>query len=277
MPLSALSLSCLKIEMYFENTYLANGTAFLWRHDNDVYLATNRHNVTGKNNDTGKCINQKTACIPDRLFVNIPNLFEMPSENERRGRVHIDKPRRLEIKLLEDFEPLWLEHAALGKQADLVFMPVKEVDFPVLRCVNDIDSGVDSPLSPSDRVSVIGFPSNHSVEDTFPIWVNGFVASEPQMNFNKLPVFLIDCRTRPGSSGSPVFTYAPYGEVDAGVGEKGQYNEPIQKFWGIYSGRISEESDIGRVWKKSVLETFFDLPIPSSATSPIDLNTSNFP
>ena len=258
MPFSALSLSCFRIVMRFGDTELSTGTAFLWKHGEQRYLVTNRHNVTGRNNDTAVCLS-KLGGIPDRISVRIPNLVEGTGARPGAICVHIaGPPTSFEIMLLKDGKPLWLEHKTFAGKIDIACLPVLPTDFPNLRCVNEIDSGIDIPISPSDRVSILGFPFGQSVEEIYAVWVNGFIASEPELNFEGLPVFLVDSRTRKGSSGSPVFSYAPYGSVQTGVGESASYQVPIQKFWGIYSGRLNEDSDIGKVWKRCLLDSFFD-------------------
>jgi hypothetical protein len=85
------------------------------------------------------------------------------------------------------------------------------------------------------------------------VWATGFVASDPDLNYNQLPVMLIDCRTRPGQSGSPVIAFRR-GNFNAGQGVMGITAGPIQKFIGIYSGRIHKDSDIGMVWKVSAIQ-----------------------
>jgi len=69
-------------------------------------------------------------------------------------------------------------------------------------------------------------------------------------------VFLIDCRSRKGQSGSPVIAYrngvwTAYDDNTSGVP-----NGPQFRFLGVYSGRIHSESDLGMVWKpRAIAET----------------------
>jgi hypothetical protein len=61
-------------------------------------------------------------------------------------------------------------------------------------------------------------------------------------------VFLIDCRTRKGQSGSPVIRYRNGGGIiphDNGA----EVVSPVSKLLGLYSGRINSDSDLGVVWK----------------------------
>jgi V8-like Glu-specific endopeptidase len=63
-----------------------------------------------------------------------------------------------------------------------------------------------------------------------------------------LPVFLIDCRSRPGQSGSPVYAHRTAGAVFDNGGVSLGTGESYSRFLGVYSGRIHPEADIGLVW-----------------------------
>jgi hypothetical protein len=77
-------------------------------------------------------------------------------------------------------------------------------------------------------------------------------------------VFYIDCRSRPGQSGSQVIIYRYKGSRVAYVnGTEGVHmgTNPLLELVGIYSGRIDAESDIGRVWRRSaILELVTSIP-----------------
>lgn len=87
----------------------------------------------------------------------------------------------------------------------------------------------------------------------FGVWATGFLASEPDIDFNNLPIQLIDCRSRQGQSGSPVIAYRSGGGVALKDGSTGMFSGPVERFIGIYSGRINAESDLGIVWKASAI------------------------
>lgn len=72
-------------------------------------------------------------------------------------------------------------------------------------------------------------------------------------NFDNLPIQLIDCRTRQGQSGSPVIAYRAGGSVAMADGSSAIFTGPVERFIGIYSGRINAESDLGIVWKASAI------------------------
>lgn len=81
------------------------------------------------------------------------------------------------------------------------------------------------------------------------MWVQGTIATEPELDFDGLPRFLIDSRTRQGQSGSPVLAYYSGGAVPMADGSTAIMGGPMEQFLGVYSGRINDQSDLGYVWK----------------------------
>jgi hypothetical protein len=157
--------------------------------------------------------------------------------------------------------PQWIEHPILASRADFVAIPLQNLDDVDLHCVDPLqpwyayapnDANNDFVLSPSDVVSIVGYPFGRSAGG-YPIWVSGFLAAELSTNFEELPIQLIDSRTRRGQSGSPVFAYRAGGLVHTANGAATLFSGPVAKFLGIYSGRINEESDLGRVWRTEAL------------------------
>ena len=91
-----------------------------------------------------------------------------------------------------------------------------------------------------------GIPDAISIQHTDGKWSSGFVATDPDIDWSGLPVFLIDCRSRRGQSGSPVVLR---------VGEPRLMGANTTRLIGLYSGRIRKESDLGMVWKtEAILE-----------------------
>lgn len=70
------------------------------------------------------------------------------------------------------------------------------------------------------------------------------------------PVFLIDCRTRPGQSGSAVIAFRPggYRRHHEGRVSTSLSTETAWEFLGIYSSRVNADSDLGKVWHVSAVE-----------------------
>lgn len=99
----------------------------------------------------------------------------------------------------------------------------------------------------------MGFPFGRTAGGSYAIWLQGSIASEPFLDMDGLPRFLIDGRTRCGNSGSPVFAYRSAGLVTLQDGLLHQFPYPVWRFLGIYSGRIDDRTDLGYVWKKRVI------------------------
>lgn len=128
--------------------------------------------------------------------------------------------------------------------------------------------GPDIAVGPSGGVSIVGFPFGLSGGGYFGLWVQGFLASEPEIDFSGLPAFLVDSRTRPGQSGSPVVAYRSGGAVEMADASTNFFNGPVERFLGIYSGRINEQSDLGFVWRASAIAEIVDGNRHSPTTNP---------
>lgn len=246
------TLKSLYVEMFFGETLLSSGTAFLVAQDRNSHycLVTNRHNVTGRHQDTGKCISPHAA-VPDSIKIYF-------HKNEELGEW-------LKIKLplyRDDGTPYWFEHSTLGDKVDAVAMNLSwgsDVQkFPYYLAASLDRHGIY--VGPADTVSVIGFPFGASAAGKFPIWATGFLAQDLSLVNPENPSFLIDCRTRQGQSGSAVIAYRPggYRKFVDGRMQSVLSADPTWEFLGIYSGRINAESDLGRVWHVSVIEDLFE-------------------
>lgn len=239
------SLMSLFIKMYFNETPISSGTAFIVSSSSGYFLITNRHNVTGRNNETND---------PLSPLGSLPNRIEIYHNRLNVEGAHIIKYEDL---FLEDGEtPRWFEHPTLGSQVDFVALPLTDLDeVQVYPYYLDIDDNII--IGVTDSVSVVGFPFGIQVGRNAAIWATGTVASEPDINYKNLPLFLIDCRSRQGQSGSPVIAYRPNGDVKLG-NVFTISGGPVKKFLGIYSGRINKESDLGLVWKASAIKELID-------------------
>ncbi len=269
--IDSVSYSSLFVEMYFEGKLLANATAFIAKRNERYFLLTNWHNVTGRDPNTQKCLN-KQASVPDeiKVFYN-----KMGSLGEYEPITH---------PLQKDDKNTWFEHPTLKEKCDFVAFEIPRNDKISLEYFHKIeDSNHELDLKPSDIVSVVGFPFGKKSENNVAIWVTGFIATDIEINYQDLPMFLIDCRTKKGQSGSPVLLYRNRGVLPL----KGYTWLPpsvYHEFLGIYSGRIPEIStlqasnencidcgksiaceckkipntDIGMVWKKQAICELLD-------------------
>lgn len=252
MDIEVPTAKSLYIEMYFDETFLSSGTAILAANNRESHCAliTNRHNVTGRNQDNGQCLS-KHAAIPNYIVIHFHKNIEKFED--------IGKEWKL-VKLplyREDSRPYWIEHPKLGESADIVALNLTWGDdivkYPYYM-ETDLDN-VNLVIGPAEAVSVIGFPFGLSSHGKLPIWATGFMAQELSLITPANPVFLIDCRTRQGQSGSPVIAFRPSGYRHRKDG-KVVSNLSADKAWeflGIYSGRVNSESDLGRVWHLSAV------------------------
>ncbi|WP_413456951.1 S1 family peptidase [Herbaspirillum huttiense] len=249
MDIATPSLQSLRIEMHFDEMRLSSGTGFIARGRNAMYLITNRHNVTGRDQHTGACLSAHGG-IPNNVVIRY---YKADSPGEF---VSYREP------LLDNDEPLWFEHPYLGPTADFVALKVTNASGAIISPIDPASVGVPIKLVPAEPVSVIGFPFGLTGPGSLPIWATGFLASEPHLDYDGVPQLLIDCRTRPGQSGSPVFAYRGTGSanIEGGFGPSIYFGE-VSRFIGIYSGRIRNDSDIGTVWKASAIsELLASLP-----------------
>lgn len=249
MRYSIESLRSLFIEMYFNCTLLASGTGFILKSSTgEPYLVTNRHNVTGRHNETNKPLDEEYGAIPNRIEISHHKKGVLGEVVVRSERLYRD----------DDFlSPLWAEHPSFKGKVDFVALKLTNLE-DVDIYDYDLEKDNDVQIRVADVISVIGFPFGLQIGKSLAVWATGFIASEPDLDYNDLPLFFIDCRSRQGQSGSAVVAYRPIGMVYQGEGDSIMYSSPSTKFLGIYSGRIDKESDIGMVWKASSIKELMD-------------------
>jgi len=243
-----LTFKSLYLEMYFNDTRLSSGTGFLAANDRESHCAliTNRHNVTGRNQETDECLSNNCA-VPNMLRIHF-HKRDLPGE-----WLTVDLPL-----YRDDGTPFWIEDPVLGAKADVVALNLNwggDVTKIPYYIKTDLDRD-NLYVGPADTVSVIGFPFGISSFGKFPVWATGFMAQELSLVSDDNPVFLIDCRARQGQSGSPVVAYrvGGYRTMENGRISSVLSGTPKWEFLGIYSGRVNKESDLGRVWHVSVIE-----------------------
>jgi len=220
---------------------LGSATGFVVERDSRHYLITNWHVVTGRNPRTGANIHP-TGAWPDEIMA-IQNAAGMLGQwIPKSQQLHDSKGN-----------PLWLEHPTHGRQVDVVALPLTDSAGIDLHAYDPWSTGADVVMGVSRSLSIIGFPFGLTGGGAFAIWVQGTVATEPEIDFDDLPSFLIDSRTRQGQSGSPVIFYSDGGMVPMADGSAAMFGGEVWKFIGVYSGRINEESDLEIVWKASVI------------------------
>lgn len=247
-----ISMTTHHIQMCFRPTDLviSSGTAFVYEHVGSRYLITAWHNLTGRNPLTGQCLSE-TAAVPDC----ISTLFWDP-ETPRRAKRH-------QLDLYDDDEmsrPRWLEHPIHGSKIDVVALPLptefveKARTFPI----NHVDFDQTFPEEVGDDAFVVGYPFEDTPYLQLPVWKRASIATEPDVNIDGLPKFLVDTATRPGLSGSPVIMQRTglHGFSESRGFTGTEIFGRIRSFSGVYSGRIGADENklqLGTVWKAKVV------------------------
>jgi hypothetical protein len=180
----------------------------------------------------------RTAAVPDNLFV-VHNVAGQLGSWHGRPEALFDA----------DGEPLWLEHPRHGRKVDVVALPLTARADVEIYAHDPWAEGPGIAFGVAGALTIVGFPFGVTGGGAFAIWVQGAVATEPIVDFNDLPCFLVDSRTRPGQSGSPVIAYRSGGAVEMEDGSTAVVAGVLERFLGVYSGRINEQSDLGIVWK----------------------------
>lgn len=245
MPsLSAPSVQSLLLELRFGSQTLSTGTGFVCHAKSGPVIVTNWHNLSGRNPQTKQPLSS-TGGIPDNVRIT----------HNQANRLGAWIPK-VEPLLLNN-SPRWVEHPTLGDKADVVALPLTDL-VDVQLYPYDMLGGPDIATLPADPVSVVGFPFGLHAGGSLAIWATGFMASEPDVDYQGLPLFLIDCRARPGQSGSAVIAHRNGGAVAMKDGSTAMFNGPVTRLLGIYSGRINDQSDLGLVWKAAAIQELLD-------------------
>lgn len=172
-------------------------------------------------------------------------------------------------------KPFWLSSAEFT-EADVAVIPIMKALYANVGSEVSVISedwvGGNIKLRPTSTITLIGYPYGYYDErNQLPVWKTGSIASEPEVDFEGKPLFLVDISAFPGMSGSPAFAIA-YGAYEMVEGPTTVGH--VQKFLGIYASmpmlkearyleEITSESkpgifvekslDLGHIWKASVI------------------------
>ena len=155
-----------------------------------VFLVTNYHVVTGRPPLS------KEAPLGDRVQFLI-----------HEDRVDLARVRHLELPLYDaTHQPLWVASDSVP-DADVVLLPIPPEAYArvSLFVFTEAHTHGDIKMRPTSGATLLGYP--YGFADTahdLPVWKTGHIASEPSVDFDNRPVFLVDVSAFPGMSGSPV-------------------------------------------------------------------------
>ena len=236
------SLASIPVEMYFDDTNLGLGTAFVWAHNKELFLITNWHNVSGKDPNTGNHL-LKTAAEPNKFKIWF----------NQRGQLGNKISKIINIRVSRG-APLWLVHPVHGNKIDVVAIPLVDLPDVDMHPINLMEN-TELRLQVGMDVFVLGFPFGIAAGG-FPIWKRGSFASEPELSPQAQLHLFVDTASRPGMSGSPVIRRSwgthllANGDISMGAGT-------ATKFVGVYSGRTASQdpldAQLGLAWPASVV------------------------
>ena len=221
---------------------ISRATGFLILHSDRHYLITNWHVATGVHPETDKPLDS-VGRIPDSLVI----WFHSAQQLGRWLSTQVPLGDR------GSSGQRWIEHRQ-GQKVDVVALPVPTNEAFAYYPLDLSLAQTDLVVSPSDDVSIIGFPLGQAVNGNFPIWKTGHVASDIDLPYQGKPVFLVDATTKPAMSGSPVVAKR-IGMVRRSTGFE---HGTAERFLGVYSGHTKSKSDIGMVWKASVIHEILE-------------------
>ena len=272
-------LSCVPIQIEAliqfpdcEEKSCGHATASVVTQNSEYFLVTNYHVVSGRRSTTNSLINDNGG---------LPTHLRCHFHGKTLGTW---EPRVLPLYNGDgdpnSDNPLWRTFTISGsssfRYADVAVLPLAELGLASLYPIS-MENKDQIKTSPCSRASVVGFPGARRSYKFFPIFVTGYVASEPELPYDDMPIMLVNATTTDGMSGSPVFQIEDgsyQNQNGATVYNAGRFS----KFLGIYSGRIPEVSlasltgepgtdtgkkqpsilNIGIVWKPSVIQALLD-------------------
>lgn len=238
------SVAAVFLQILRDDLAVSRATGFIARGREWDWLVTCRHNLTGRDNDTGRSLSSSGA---------IPNGVRFWASDRTLGAWE-----PVEVDLYgSDEMPLWHEHPQLGAAADVVALPVHGLPGHLTHHPLSIEQPARSlRRRVTAEVFVVGYPVGYEPDSTaapLGVWTRGSIASEPLVAVGGLPVTLVDARTRQGQSGSPVFLTAA-GTVHWEDGSLQVSATEVRQLMGVYAGRTHAESDLGRVWRLEALQ-----------------------
>ena len=262
-----------QIQMCDHQGGISLGTAFLYEHEDETFIITNWHNVTGKHSLTGQPLHSE--CSPLHILAKWP-VVDDSAVHPKGTKVAHFAAQRLEIE--NDDGPLWFEHPEYGSVCDAVAIPFQRpAEWPAVahKAANKIDE-TPIPLEPGVKVLIIGFPQGMSTGPGLPVFKTGFLSSMPGYDVRlggefsdiggmkhgtQVPSMLLDVHTIPGMSGSPVFgEYTGYWNPDDLSGDRltdSSIFGTSRIFLGCHSSRVAKlegRSGLGLCHQKNAIE-----------------------
>lgn len=158
--------------------------------------------------------------------------------------------------------PLW-EQSTEHPDADVILLPLPKSAFEGIAMYVFVEdhTRTDIRIRPTSGATLLGYPYGFSdTTNRLPVWKTGHVASEPQVDFQGKPAFLVDVSAFPGMSGSPVLAVANgIYEDEQEVMRTGK----VLRLLGVFSampvirsqtpGQADTSLQLGYVWKAALI------------------------
>lgn len=226
---------------------LSTCTGFVYQKNSKNYLITNWHCFTGKNPETKQPLKGDFVLLA-KVQVPFHKTKEPCITWEKHSFDLIDN----------ETNPRWLVHPKYKEKVDVIALEIKVPEGIFIYPINQQDFENFDPRI-ADDVFILGFPYNFKGGGNFPIWKRASIATEPGIDYNLKPQFLVDTASREGMSGAPVIFRRDgiHGLINGMPKDDTIFGE-IQNFIGVYSGRYTGDTEfdaqLGIVWKKSVID-----------------------
>lgn len=243
MAIEHLSMITTPVILLKGNKMVSQGTGFYYglkdsSQSTILFLVTNYHVLTG--------YSPKESKPPKGDYIT----FYFHKDAQNPGDVK-------EIKLplfTKNGKPIWLTSKEFP-QADIAIIPLTAslYDDVKVSVISEDWAQSDIKVRPTSTITLIGYPYGYyDKKNQLPVWKTGSIASEPDVDFEGKPLFLVDISAFPGMSGSPAFAIASGAyETIEGATTIGH----IQKFLGIYASRqmLKEEKYLEEITSESKL------------------------
>lgn len=270
-----------------DKTQLAIGTGILYKKNNETYIITAWHNISGRHTETLKSLSD-TLAVPNNIVASID---VETKQGEYIGFVRMN----ITVPLLDNGKTTYYIHEQGYPKVDVVAIPIdvkKEyimegtiasgegINIPIQlksKQPNSLETNIvhiqdcefknydigdySQSLYVSDDIFILGYPKGITDYTMQPIWKRATIATSPHLGWDQQEQFLVDCASKQGMSGAPAIYYNRDGKINTGnVYYKGP--EPISILHGIYVGRIGStselEAQIGKVWKRKIIDEIID-------------------
>ena len=291
--ITSITYSVVRLTIRRDKEILGIGTGFLYRRNNQYYLVTAWHNLSGRHSLTLKPIHSQGG-LPNNMIVDMPSVYHFP-KNDRPAMI---TRRSIRFEFDNGTTTSYLVHQQSWPRVDVAVFPFNPADniqhetlistgtiefLSPLSLTQDDGSRLDiialsdDPMVPkfpamfgtSDQIAhsigddlfLLGFPAGVMDYSVTPIWKRATIATDPSVGWNRQKQFLVDSASRKGMSGGPAIYYNKFGHLPVEPGSNISIGTPVRILHGVYVGRIGDsefEAQVGVIWKKQVIDEIID-------------------